>query len=141
MNKTFIALWRAEKNIRFTSAMITAKDIWLWVFWLFVGIVALRGWPLVEDSSQVRSVSELQSMINNDIARRSTSRGLSNADLAWHAVKTYGWDCYKVIARLQYHSAYYEITCSSGLKLRVYPRPGKHPRITNIYGTYEDVSN
>ena len=70
-----------------------------------------------------------------------TSDGLSKADLAWHAVNTYGWDCPEVVSQGHQgqqlkRDGYYVITCSSGKKLRVYPRSGQHPRITNYRGNY-----
>jgi hypothetical protein len=70
-----------------------------------------------------------------------TSVGLSNADIAWHAVNTYGWDCEEVVSRDSLRSAaaggdYFVVTCGNGTKLRVYPRVGKHPRITNAAGGY-----
>ncbi len=79
-----------------------------------------------------------QSSYEQDIRRATTSEGLTKADLAWHALNTYGWDCDEVVNRgAQMRDGYYVITCSSGKKLRVYPRPGQHPRITNIDGGYK----
>lgn len=80
----------------------------------------------------------VQSSYGQDIRRATTSEGLTKADLAWHALNTYGWDCDEVVNRgAPTRDGYYVITCSSGKKLRVYPRPGQHPRITNIDGGYK----
>ena len=80
-----------------------------------------------------------QSEYNRDITKATTSEGLSNADLAWHALNTYGWDCDQVVSRESTGpDGFYAITCSSGLRLRVYPRPGQHPKITNERGGYGD---
>jgi len=84
--------------------------------------------------------SSSESELNNvPISEKYESENLSKADLAWHATNTYGWDCNEVIEIGESNGDYYYITCNSGLKLRVYPREGLHPRITNEYGTYEDV--
>lgn len=78
-----------------------------------------------------------QSPYNNDIRRANTSQGLTKADLAWHALKTYGWDCAEVVSRGQLTAeGYFVIECKSGKKLHVYPRPDQHPRITNEDGNY-----
>ncbi|MGE1000620.1 hypothetical protein [Ralstonia pseudosolanacearum] len=80
----------------------------------------------------------VQSVYEQDIRRATTSEGLTKADLAWHALNTYGWDCEEVIKQDNpTEGGYYVITCSSGKKLRVYPRPQRHPRITNINGGYK----
>ena len=79
-----------------------------------------------------------QSVYETDIRKATTSNNLTKADLAWHALNTYGWDCEEVVSKGELtKDKYYEITCSSGKKLRVYPRNGKHPRITNSEGTYK----
>jgi hypothetical protein len=78
-----------------------------------------------------------QSVYEKDIRKATTSEGLTKADLAWHALKTYGWDCEEVISKdAPTKEGYFVITCSSGTKLRVYPRRGQHPRIANIKGGY-----
>lgn len=79
-----------------------------------------------------------QSVYEKDIRKAKTSTNLTKADIAWHAMNTYGWDCEEVVSKGELtKDGYYEITCSSGIKLRVYPRQGKHPRITNSEGTYK----
>lgn len=77
------------------------------------------------------------SVYNQDIRKATTSKNLTNADLAWHAVNTYGWDCEEVISRSKGNGDYFILQCSNGKKLRVYPREGKHPKITNIKGGYK----
>lgn len=77
-----------------------------------------------------------ESEYNQDITKATTSQGLTNADIAWHALNTYGWDCEEVVSREPQASDYFVVTCSSGTKLRVYPRTGQHPRITNSRGGY-----
>lgn len=78
-----------------------------------------------------------QSSYNNDIRQATTSSGLSKADMAWHAQNTYGWDCAQVVSKGEMTSeGYFFIDCSSGKKLRVYPRAGQHPRITSESGGY-----
>lgn len=78
-----------------------------------------------------------QSSYNNNIRQATTSSGLSKADLAWHAQNTYGWDCAQVVSQGEMTSeGYFFIECSSGKKLRVYPRSGQHPKITNESGGY-----
>lgn len=82
--------------------------------------------------------SSFQSDYSRDIRGATTSAGLSNADLAWHAVNTYGWDCSTVISKGEMtNDGYYPISCTSGIELRVYPRRGTHPKITNSNGSYQ----
>jgi hypothetical protein len=79
-----------------------------------------------------------QSVYEQDIRRATTSEGLTKADLAWHAQNTYGWDCDEVIKQdPPTNDGYYVITCGSGKKFRIYPRPQRHPRITNINDGYK----
>jgi len=77
-----------------------------------------------------------ESEYNRDITKATTSQGLSNADIAWHALNTYGWDCEEVVARESQMGDYFVVACANGTKLRVYPRAGQHPRITNSGGGY-----
>lgn len=77
-----------------------------------------------------------ESEYNRDITKATTSEGLTNADIAWHSLNTYGWDCEEVVSREPQVNAYFVVECSSGTKLRVYPRSGQHPRITNSSGGY-----
>ena len=78
-----------------------------------------------------------QSSYESDFLSATTSSGLTKADLAWHALNTFGWDCSEVISRGEMQKeGYYIIDCSSGTRLRVYPRNGKHPSIRNEQGGY-----
>lgn len=89
----------------------------------------------VEKEEEPSKASE--SSYNQDMAQATTSEGLTKADLAWHAKNTYGWDCSEVVSKGDTTSeGYFIIECSSGEKLRVYPRSGKHPKITNESGGY-----
>jgi len=65
------------------------------------------------------------------------SENLTNADIAWHAINTYGWDCEEVTSKGSFNGEYYVVTCSTGLKLRVYPRKNMHPSIRNINGGWK----
>ena len=79
-----------------------------------------------------------ESRYNSNLLLATTSEGLTKADLAWHASNTFGWDCEEVIAKGDMtKGGYYEITCSNRTRLRVYPRVGQHPRITNSKGGYD----
>jgi len=79
----------------------------------------------------------LESRFNNvSLQETATSENLSKADIAWHAFNSFGWDCQEVKTKGEFNGEYYVVTCSSGLKLRVYPRDNQHPKITNINGGY-----
>ena len=82
------------------------------------------------------------------------SDNMEYVDIAWHAKKTYGWNCDEItdLGEKVYTSGneigdsylksqmvgYYQVaTCSSGTKLRVYPRKDTYPMITNINGGWE----
>ena len=82
------------------------------------------------------------------------SNDLEYADIAWHAQNTYGWNCSEVTNLdepvstsgkelkdsyliSQIVGTYSIATCSSGVKLRVYPRTDTYPIITNINGGFE----
>jgi len=79
-----------------------------------------------------------QSSYVQDYSKATTSSGLSKADFAWHAQNTFGWDCSEVVARGENGSEnYIVIECSSGQKIRVYPRNGILPRITNENDTFD----
>ena len=103
-------------------------------------IVALSGALLLltscDDGNEGTKASE--SRYNNDISLATSSDGLSAADLAWHALNTYGWDCDEVTnVEEEFREGYYLIQCSSGMLLRVYPRQNRHPRITNEDGGFD----
>jgi len=93
--------------------------------------------PAPPAAKSVDTGRAVDSVYEHNIARATTSQSLSNSDLAWHALNTYGWDCEQVVSRGPAHVGYFTVTCSSGKVLRVYPRSGQHPRITNEYGGYD----
>jgi hypothetical protein len=98
------------------------------------------GHSQLESKSSIKneSTKAVSSVYNIDIRKATTSRDLKAADLAWHAKNTYGWDCEEVVSKTGMNSdGYFYIECSSGLKLRVYPRQGQHPRVTNENGDYK----
>jgi hypothetical protein len=79
-----------------------------------------------------------ESVYNRNILLATTSDGLTKADLAWHAERTYGWDCAEVFSKgTVTKDGYFVIKCSSGKSFRVYPRDGKHTTITNMKGGFE----
>ena len=93
---------------------------------------------IVSTAGAAEPTKASQSIYEKDIRRATTSQGMTKADLAWHALNTYGWDCEEVTGQEAPTSeGFFVITCSSGEKLRVYPRQGQHPKITNINGTYQ----
>lgn len=110
--------------------MATSKEIINFVFLAFVSALSACG-------NEPEPTKVEQSPYNKDIRLATTSNGLSKADLAWHAQNTYGWDCAQVTSQGEITSeGYFYIECSSGKKLRAYPRNGQHPKITNETGGY-----
>lgn len=99
-----------------------------------------------------------QSTYNNmspaDYSNKMKSENLEYADVAWHAQNTYGWNCSEITdigspiqtngkelkdsyLISQIKGNYSIATCSSGTKLRVYPRYNTYPIITNINGGFD----
>ncbi|ROM94433.1 hypothetical protein BK658_17935 [Pseudomonas brassicacearum] len=78
----------------------------------------------------------VDSAFDHDFSNISSSRNLTKADLAWHALNTYGWDCEEVVdvQPAEPGKKYSVITCANSRKLRVYPRSDAHPIITNMKG-------
>ena len=112
---------------------------------------------LIEDKP-VSNTKVEDSKYNNispsEYSKEMKSDNMEFADIAWHAKKTYGWNCDEVtdLGEKVYTSGneigdsylksqkvgYYQVaTCSSGTKLRVYPRKDTYPMITNINGGWE----
>ena len=112
--------------------MKVLKRIFVTIVGLFVLLVFV---DVLSDEEEPTKTS--QSEYNLDITKATSSYGLSNADLACHAKNTFGWNCNEVVERGEQRNDYYMITCAIGLKLRVYPRSGQHPRITNALGGYD----
>ena len=83
-----------------------------------------------------------KSAYEHDITKATTSKGLSFADIAWHALNTYGYACEEVVSQGAYVGesqggfigTYYTVECSNGFPLRGYPRSGQHPKITDFNG-------
>lgn len=95
------------------------------------------GGPEEKESAPHEQTKAIESSYNQNMREATTSHSLSKADLSWHALNTYGWDCPEVISENDKNSdGYFMIECSNGKKLRVYPRPNKHPKITNMEGGY-----
>lgn len=108
--------------------------------------------------SQTNNTKVEQSRYNNlaprEYYKEMKSEGLENADIAWHAKNTYGWNCDEVKSlgerinttgseindtylKSQIKGYYQIATCSSGKQLRVYPRKDTYPIITNINGGWD----
>lgn len=121
------------------SSQRLVKKPWykIWWVWLIATVFLaeiFRGSPPDGNDSSLTKAS--QSSYNKNVFSATTSYGLTKADLAWHALNTYGWSCSEVVSVGSNQGSYYVITCSNGTKLRVYPRSDAHPKITNINGTY-----
>lgn len=110
------------------------------------------------ENKPINNTKVEQSRYNNispsEYYKEMKSDNMEYADIAWHAKKTYGWNCDEVtdLGDKVYTSGneigdsylksqmvgYYQVaTCSSGTKLRVYPRKDTYPMITNINGGWE----
>lgn len=101
---------------------------------IFVGFLVIS---FALDNVGPEKTKSSQSGYNDEYLSAGTSVNLSKADLAWHAQNTYGWDCSQVVTKGDMLSGgYFYIHCPSGKKLRVYPRSGQHPKITNSRGGY-----
>ena len=78
-------------------------------------------------------IKAADSSYNNDIMVANTSTGLTNADLAWHAQNTFGFDCAEVVARAEATAdGDYQITCANGRHLRVHPRSRRYALISGV---------
>lgn len=98
-------------------------------------ICALALWSGVASAEPTKAE---ESAFDHDFSNINSSRNLSKADLAWHALNSYGWDCTEVVdQQFPPGQKYSVITCRNGLKLRVYPRKDAFPIIRNMKGGYE----
>jgi len=103
-------------------------------------IIGLMVFDHVSESNIVKqSIDGLLTVVDSTrsvrIASSSIGDDLSNEELAWHAAHSYGWDCEEVVLRGRMKmGTHFSITCSNGTVLRVYPRHGMSPRITNRSG-------
>ena len=122
---------------------ILTKSVWFLSGLVIILLVFIVFCCFFDTSEEVTHTSEEttqkpQDPIYQEVLNSATGLNLSNADLAWHAVNTYKWDCSEVVTRGSItNSGYYPITCSNGKKLRVYEREGMHPKITKSSGRYE----
>ena len=112
----------------------------------------------ITEDKPIQNTKVEQSRYNNvapsQYYKEMKSDNMEYADIAWHAKKTYGWNCDEVtdLGEKIYTSGneigdaylksqmvgYYQVaTCSSGTKLRVYQRKDTYPMITNINGGWE----
>lgn len=128
--------------------------------WKIIGFILLllmlKGCISTSDNTQRTTVEESRynTMSPADYHKEMKSENLEYADIAWHAKNTYGWDCDEIVDMSQPISTsgrelkdpaliseivgnYSIATCSSGLKLRVYPRRDSYPIITNINGGWD----
>lgn len=102
-----------------------------------VGIFAVLAVLITSCNDSNNQTKASESAYNRNIKKAYTSKNMSNADLAWHARNTYAWDCSEVVKKEQKtDKPYFFIECGNGTRLRVYPRPGKHPKITNSDGGF-----
>lgn len=107
-----------------------------------------------DNSTTNADQSRYNTMNPADYHEEMKSENLQYADIAWHAKNTYGWDCEEItdmgnpistsgkelkdpylISEIQ--GNYSIATCTSGTKLRVYPRTSTYPIITNINGGFD----
>ena len=135
--KKIIAKQRNKKVLKYLSAFACAYVV------LAIIVVSSNGNKRASTTNITLETAEPtradQSRFNSNILLSYTSEGLTKADLAWHALG-YGWDCSEVASKSEMtKEGYFFINCSNGKIFRVYPRPGKHPRVTNRVGTYKNI--
>ena len=114
------------------------KSNTLFVILIVLIIAYMLGGGYSGPSMKTEPTKAVSSEYNKDIRKATTSNNLSKADIAWQATNTYGWDCEEVISKSGMNTdGYYYVECANGTRLRVYPRDGQHPRLTNANGTYK----
>lgn len=110
--------------------------------------------PTYNNTTTNANQSRYNDMNPADYYKGMKSNNLQYSDIAWHAKNTYGWNCEKItnmgepistsgqelrdsllISQLQ--GNYSIATCTSGVKLRVYPRTSTYPIITNVNGGFD----
>jgi hypothetical protein len=140
-NKASEIFGRIEYHVIDTSTRVQIHcDKGKWVFVQLTSpdwLTDVKGWtkheylkPLQASVGEPTKALDSKLSLNNR-SSISTSEGLSKADLAWHAINTYGLDCAEVIAKSKTtKEGYFLITCSNGKELRIYLRNGQHPYIT-----------
>ena len=132
------------------------KNFWIIVFiciviTTFKGCIGESNYQNIETNANQSRYNEMKP---SDYYKEMKSENLQYADIAWHAKNTYGWNCSEIpnmgsdiqtsgqelkdsylISQIK---GYYNIaTCTSGKKLRVYPRYNTYPIITNINGGFD----
>lgn len=107
-----------------------------------------------DNSTTNANQSRYNDMNPADYHAEMKSENLEYADVAWHAKNTYGWNCEEITSLgddiktsgqelkdpfliSQIKGIYNIATCSSGVKLRVYPRYNTYPIITNVNGGFD----
>lgn len=112
--------------------------------WVFVQLTMpewlthAKGWtkriylqPFNPPTGEPTKANDSQINFENIATKGYTSIGLTKADLAWHALNTYGFNCSEVVMKKEItNEKDYLIECSNGKILHVYPRNGRHPNIT-----------
>jgi len=78
-----------------------------------------------------------QSLYNTQPQKANTSQNLSKADLAWHASKTFGFDCPEVVKHKPMLGSHHSIiTCSTGARLKVHPLSDSRPVMTLVVNSF-----
>ena len=102
--------------------------------------------PTYNNSTTSANQSRYNDMNPADYYKEMKSDNLQYADIAWHAkeitnmgeaVSTSGQELRDSLLISQIQGTYSVATCTSGAKLRVYPRTSTYPIITNINGGFE----
>ena len=63
-----------------------------------------------------------------DRDRTVAAPAVTDSEIVWHAENTYGFQCREIVERIDAGETVL-VDCVGGERLRVYPRPGKHPKI------------
>ena len=131
------------------------KEFIVFIFILFLfGIFTWKPNDTYKNNNTNMNDSVYNTMSPSDYHSEMKSENLQYADVAWHAQNTYGWNCSEIVnigeaiqtsgrelkdsyLISQIKGNYSIATCSSGLKLRIYPRYNTYPIITNINGGFE----
>jgi hypothetical protein len=78
-----------------------------------------------------------QSIYNAQPNKANTSQNLSKADLAWHATKTFGFDCPEVVKQKPMLGSHHSIiTCSTGAQVKVHPLLDRRPVMTLVVSSF-----
>ncbi|TWI57447.1 hypothetical protein IQ22_00663 [Pseudomonas duriflava] len=78
-----------------------------------------------------------QSFFNAHPDWSNTSQNLSKADLAWHAVNTFGFNCPEVIKEKRILGSHHSIIiCNTGTRVRVHPVINDKPLMTLVVNQF-----